>query len=129
MARIALTGGSGFVGRQTLEALLDAGHHVNALVRHPTKLPTRTGLSTIVGTLDQADALERLVGDADAVVHIAGATAGRKLPGSGADQRRRHRSADRCHYPSPTLRPTDPPFQPGCPPSGAVRLCGQQAGW
>jgi len=77
MARIALTGGSGFVGRQTLVALLDAGHHVNALVRHPTKLPTRTGLSTIVGTLDQADALERLVGDADAVVHIAGATAGR----------------------------------------------------
>lgn len=66
----AITGGTGFVGGHLIKRALEAGHRVRALARRPQ--PARDGVEWIAGALDQPDALARLVGGADAVVHVAG---------------------------------------------------------
>ncbi|WP_184156777.1 NAD-dependent epimerase/dehydratase family protein [Sphingobium lignivorans] len=70
MSRLAVTGGTGFVGCATLDRALAAGHSVRALARRPQ--PPREGLEWIAGSLEDPDALDRLVEDSDAVIHIAG---------------------------------------------------------
>lgn len=50
---IALIGATGFVGSALLEELLQRGHKVTALARHPAKLTPRPGLDVV-----QADALD-----------------------------------------------------------------------
>lgn len=70
--RLAVTGGTGFVGRHLIDQALDAGHEVCALTRRPQ--PERPDLTWIEGALDVADALARLVERADAVIHVAGVT-------------------------------------------------------
>lgn len=70
LVRLAMTGATGFVGAETLTQALSAGHSVVALTRKPQ--PPRTGLEWVEGTLHDADALNRLVAGADAVLHIAG---------------------------------------------------------
>lgn len=67
---LALTGGTGFVGRETIEQALAAGHLVRALTRRPQT--PRDGLEWIAGDLDDVAALDRLVDGSDAVLHIAG---------------------------------------------------------
>lgn len=67
---LALTGGTGFVGRATIERALAAGHQVRALTRRPQ--PPRTGVTWVSGALDDAASLIELVSGADAVIHIAG---------------------------------------------------------
>lgn len=67
---LALTGGTGFVGRATIEAALAAGHEVRALTRRPQ--PARDGVTWVAGALDDAASLAALVEGADAVIHIAG---------------------------------------------------------
>lgn len=68
---LAITGGTGFVGRALVEAALAAGHRVRALARRAQ--PPRASLEWISGALDDAAALAELVAGADAVVHVAGA--------------------------------------------------------
>ncbi|WP_442679033.1 NAD-dependent epimerase/dehydratase family protein [Sphingomonas sp. ASY06-1R] len=68
--RIAVTGGTGFVGSHLIEQALAAGHQVRALTRRPQ--PPQVGLTWIDGSLDQPQSLARLCKDCDAVVHIAG---------------------------------------------------------
>lgn len=71
MSRIvAITGGTGFVGRHLVPALLTEGWEVRSLVR---RLPDATGCDVVVGDLADKAALARLVRGADAVVHLAGA--------------------------------------------------------
>lgn len=67
---LALTGGTGFVGRATIETALAAGHQIRALTRRPQ--PDRAGMTWISGALDDAASLAALVDGADAVIHIAG---------------------------------------------------------
>lgn len=67
---IALTGGTGFVGRAFIDRALEAGHVLVALARS-TQIP-REGLEWVSGDLANRDALRELVREADAVVHIAG---------------------------------------------------------
>lgn len=67
---LALTGATGFVGSTVLDQAVAGGHHVRALVRRPQ--PSRVGVDWITGALDNAPALDRLIADADAVVHVAG---------------------------------------------------------
>lgn len=69
--RIAITGATGLVGQASLDAALAAGHDITALARRAQ--PARTGVTWAEGTLDNASALDALVGGADAVLHIAGA--------------------------------------------------------
>lgn len=78
VATIAVTGGTGFIGRALIGCLLDGGLRVRALVR-PASLHSRfeaPGLSWVCGELSSLEALERLVDGASAVVHCAGAVRG-----------------------------------------------------
>jgi len=68
--KLAITGGTGFVGAHLLDAALDAGHIVKALTRRDQ--PPREGLAWVSGDLHDRAALENLVDGADAVIHVAG---------------------------------------------------------
>jgi uncharacterized protein YbjT (DUF2867 family) len=68
--RLAVTGGTGFVGSHFIEAALAAGHELRALARRPQ--PPRLGLEWVRGALEDGRSLHQLVEDSDAVVHIAG---------------------------------------------------------
>lgn len=68
--RIAITGATGFVGAEVLEQALSDGLRVNALTRRAQ--PPRAKLKWVHGSLEDAAALDTLVRDADAVIHIAG---------------------------------------------------------
>ncbi len=64
---VALTGGTGFLGRHVLDALLAAGHTVRALARKPQC--SRQGVVWIGGDLENPS---DLCAGADAVIHVAG---------------------------------------------------------
>ena len=68
--RLAITGGTGFVGSHLIDIALAGGHQVNALTRRDQ--PLRDHLKWVPGDLGDRSALEELVGDADAVIHAAG---------------------------------------------------------
>lgn len=68
--KLAVTGGTGFVGARLLELAICSGHEVRALTRRPRE--DRPGIEWIGGSLEDRDALSRLVGGADAVIHVAG---------------------------------------------------------
>lgn len=73
---VAVTGGTGFVGRHLIEALAgEAGVSIRALARRPSPELDAAGASVVRGGLDDADALAELTRDADAVVHCAGIVA------------------------------------------------------
>ena len=64
---LAVTGGTGFVGKHLIDHALAAGHEVRALTRRPQ--PARTGVTWIMGDLADPAALAE---GADALVHVAG---------------------------------------------------------
>jgi nucleoside-diphosphate-sugar epimerase len=64
---LAITGGTGFVGRHLIDRALAAGHQVRALTRRPQ--PPRDGVTWIEGGLDRPGPLAL---GADAVIHVAG---------------------------------------------------------
>ncbi|MEC9066118.1 MAG: NAD(P)-dependent oxidoreductase [Pseudomonadota bacterium] len=72
-ATLALTGGTGFVGQATLDAIAQGGLAARALAR---KVPaeSRPGIDWVRGSLSDREALARLVEGAEAVIHIAGLT-------------------------------------------------------
>ncbi|MDB5738723.1 MAG: NAD-dependent epimerase [Sphingomonas bacterium] len=67
---LAITGGTGFVGRHLIEAALAQGHVVRALARSPR--PPRESVHWIYGSLEKPQALAQLIAGADAVIHVAG---------------------------------------------------------
>ena len=68
--KLAITGGTGFVGSHLIDEALAAGHSVSALARRPQ--PERAGVEWLPGDLGDRDALVRLAEGADAVIHVAG---------------------------------------------------------
>lgn len=68
--KLAITGGTGFVGSHLVDSALAAGHEVKALTRRVQ--PGRNGVEWISGDLDSRAALEQLVDGVDAVIHVAG---------------------------------------------------------
>jgi nucleoside-diphosphate-sugar epimerase len=68
--RIAITGGTGFVGSHLIELALSEGHQVNALTRRPQD--AQPDLTWIDGALDRPDSLAALCGGCDAAIHVAG---------------------------------------------------------
>src|SRR3954471_14305706 len=72
--RVAITGGTGFVGAHLLDVALTGGHEVKALTRREQS--PRDGLEWISGDLASRDALERLVDGVDAIIHVAGTISG-----------------------------------------------------
>lgn len=83
--QIAVTGGTGFLGRYIIQHALDHGHQVRALTRQPAsarkvashlKLASdlkvaNANLQWITGNLPEPEAIEQLLTGADAVVHSA----------------------------------------------------------
>ncbi|WP_294261658.1 NAD(P)-dependent oxidoreductase [uncultured Sphingomonas sp.] len=67
---LAITGGTGFVGKRLIDRALAAGHNIRALTRRPQA--AREGVAWIAGALDTPDALRDLASGADAVIHVAG---------------------------------------------------------
>ena len=69
---IAVTGGTGFVGRHVVKALLEAGFTVRALARSPSKLADlkHENLTICQGSLGSCD--DELVAGAKTVLHMAG---------------------------------------------------------
>ncbi|WP_294391944.1 NAD-dependent epimerase/dehydratase family protein [uncultured Sphingomonas sp.] len=68
--KLAITGGTGFVGSHLIERAVAAGHAIRALARRSQS--ERPGVSWIEGALDRPDALARLVEGCEAVIHVAG---------------------------------------------------------
>ena len=67
---LAVTGGTGFVGQRLIDLAVERGHQVRALTRRPQEV--RDGVEWIEGSLDDRDALQQLVTESDAVIHVAG---------------------------------------------------------
>jgi len=71
---IAITGGAGFVGSHLVDTLCAAGIEPRVLVRDPEapRWIADTPVRWVVGSLDDPQALKRLVEGAGTVVHLAG---------------------------------------------------------
>ncbi|MEM8935859.1 MAG: SDR family NAD(P)-dependent oxidoreductase [Pseudomonadota bacterium] len=74
MNKVAITGGTGFIGAALIDALIAEGADVVALARNPEKIKTRDGLRVVKGDLDNEAALNELSRGADTVFHLAGLT-------------------------------------------------------
>jgi putative NADH-flavin reductase len=70
--KLAIFGASGVTGRHLLEQALQAGHQVTALKRTPGSLQLQTGLTTVIGSLDQQAAVQSVIQGADAVISVLG---------------------------------------------------------
>lgn len=84
MTRIAaVTGGTGFLGRHTARALIDAGWRVRLLCRRAPDLPELADapLDLTLGDLGDDRALDAFCAGASAVIHIAGAVKARDRAG------------------------------------------------
>jgi len=68
--KLALTGGTGFIGTHLIDAAVAAGHEVLALTRR--EQPPRERVTWIMGDLHDRSALEQVVEDVDAAIHVAG---------------------------------------------------------
>ena len=68
--KLAITGGTGFVGSHLIDAALAADHRVSALTRGPQR--PRSGVTWVSGDLGDPAAIKQLVDSADAVIHVAG---------------------------------------------------------
>lgn len=68
--RIAITGGTGFVGSNTARALLAAGHEVVLVARGSRRVAPREGLSVVRADVLSGDGLAAAFASCDAVVHL-----------------------------------------------------------
>jgi len=73
ISTIAVTGGTGFVGRHVLAALEGRGSKVRLLARRSLPEPIPGNVTVVAGSLEDEDAIASLVEGADAVLHLAGA--------------------------------------------------------
>jgi putative NADH-flavin reductase len=66
--KVALIGATGFVGSRILTELLQRGHRVTALVRHPETLPSHANLTAKRADILQIDDLSNTLTGHDAVI-------------------------------------------------------------
>ncbi|TDJ25246.1 MAG: NAD-dependent epimerase/dehydratase family protein [Gammaproteobacteria bacterium] len=71
---VAVTGATGFIGCRLLQRLGEAGHRIRALTRRP--MAAAEGVEWLLTALDDPAGLDRLLADADALIHCAGAVRG-----------------------------------------------------
>lgn len=71
--RVFLTGANGWVGSMIARDLLEAGHQVVGLVRTRDKADTlaAAGVTPLLGSITDLDAIREAVGKADGVIHTA----------------------------------------------------------
>lgn len=79
MAKVLITGATGFVGSHTAEYFRNMGHEVIALVRNETRISALPeGVRPVVGSLFRPEEYAPLLGEIDYFVHIAGLTKARR---------------------------------------------------
>ncbi len=93
--RVFVTGGTGFVGRETVIRLHAAGHKIRCLVRKGSenKLPELKGLELVSGDATNRDSLSGVLNGCDAIIHLIGII--RELPRQGITFAREHVEATR----------------------------------
>jgi uncharacterized protein YbjT (DUF2867 family) len=69
---IFITGGTGYVGRPLINALVDRGHHVRALARAGSERKLPAAVRTVVGDALDASTFADAVAPADTLVHLVG---------------------------------------------------------
>lgn len=74
---VAITGGTGFVGKHVIKALQAEGFAVRALVRNPLKAADLQDVELVKGSLDDEAALAGLCRGASVIVHCAGVISAR----------------------------------------------------
>jgi NADH dehydrogenase len=81
--KVALLGGTGFVGSYLVDALIDQGHIPRLLVRTGSehKIPRHSPLEWTLGDISNDVALHKLLEDVDAVIYNIGIL--REFPGQG----------------------------------------------
>ncbi len=72
--KVAVIGGTGFVGGYLLDALVEDGHEVSVLVRpgSESKLRSSAGVTAVEGDLSSSAALQAVVDGCDAVIYNVG---------------------------------------------------------
>ncbi|MBI3016298.1 MAG: complex I NDUFA9 subunit family protein [Candidatus Tectomicrobia bacterium] len=95
MARIFVTGGTGFVGQEILRELHRQGYGLRCLVRPGSegKLPLREGVEIIHGDLREPASLENAATGCEAVIHLVGII--REYPRQGITFKNLHVEATR----------------------------------
>jgi uncharacterized protein YbjT (DUF2867 family) len=80
---VTVFGATGGVGSHVVDQLRTRGHWVTAYVRNPSKVPSGWGedVTVVVGELSDAEAVDRAVQGADAVVSALGPSLDRKATG------------------------------------------------
>ena len=72
MARIFITGGTGYVGQRLVRALLELGHEVRVLTRPGSAARVPVGASAVVGDALDASSFQDEVRARDTLVHLVG---------------------------------------------------------
>ncbi len=70
--RVFVTGGTGYIGRHLIPALLGRGHEVAALARPESAHRLPAGCRVVVGNARDASSYGGHVGDADTMIHLVG---------------------------------------------------------
>lgn len=76
--RVALTGGTGFVGAVIIDHLLEKGIAVRVLARDRGRLKRAGAVDTVEGSLENGSTLDLLAKGASVVIHCAGLTHARR---------------------------------------------------
>lgn len=71
--RVALTGGTGFIGKRVVRMLRERGHEVVCVVRNPDKAGalTELGAQLVKGDILDAASLKQAFGGCEGVIHLA----------------------------------------------------------
>ena len=72
VARVWISGATGFVGRNLAAALLTRGHHVCALVRPGSEIRVPAGCRTVTGDPLDAESYRGLLSESDTLVNLVG---------------------------------------------------------
>jgi uncharacterized protein YbjT (DUF2867 family) len=72
MARVFITGGTGYVGRRLTRALLELGHDVRVLTRPGSASRVPAGAATVVGDALDASSFQHELRPGDTLVHLVG---------------------------------------------------------
>lgn len=75
VAQVVVTGATGFIGQHLLSALSTLGHRIRVLSRSGRLSVHAPDIDCTRGCLEDRSSLEALVEGADAIIHLAGATA------------------------------------------------------
>jgi uncharacterized protein YbjT (DUF2867 family) len=70
--RVLLTGGTGLIGRATIDVLLRHGHEASVLARNAAAGPRESGVTTFAGSVTDPASLAGVADRCDAVVHVTG---------------------------------------------------------